>query len=115
MSIKQEFKFTPSDGKEFVTLYQWVDTLSATEQEEFKKAEQRQLAIRQQVISDKKLTIVKNSFTDGAIHDNYVWDESAVENKTLENYKDYDETWVEFWGRYLEETNTKFEIIETNI
>ena len=115
MPVKQEFKYIPPEGKEFITLYQWISTLSKDEQEEFKKAEQRQLEIRQKVISNKKLTIVKNSYTDGAIHDNYVWDESAIKNKPPERYKDYDGKWLSFWSRYLEETGTTFEIVETKI
>jgi hypothetical protein len=113
--IKQEFKYTPREGEELITLHQWVSTLPENEQTEFQQAEQQQLELRQKVIKDKKLTVVKNSRTDATIYDNYVWDESHCENKTIPEYKDYNDIWLSYWNRYLEETGTKFEIIETKI
>ena len=114
MSIKQEFKFTPAEGKELITLHQWVSTLSENEQQEFRAAEQRQLEIRQKIVKNKKLTVIKNS-DDDTTPDNYVWDESQIENKSSDYYKDYDDTWLVYWKRYLSETETKFEIVETKL
>jgi len=114
MPIKQEFKFTPQDGQELITLQQWVSTLPENEQTEFRQAQQRQLEFRQRVVDANKLTVIKNS-DSGAGPDNYIWDDSHVENKTRPEYKECDGVWFCYWNRYLEETKTTFEIIETKI
>jgi thymidylate synthase len=114
MPIKQEFKFTPQEGQELITLHQWVSTLTENEQTEFCQAEQRQLEFRQKVVDVNVLTIINNS-KDNTEPDNYIWDESHVENKTISEYKDCDSVWVCYWNRYLKETGTTFEIIETKI
>jgi hypothetical protein len=112
--VKQEFKFTPAEGKELITLHQWVSTLSENEQEEFRQAEQRQLEFRQKVVESNKLTVIKNS-SDNTVPDDYIWDNAHVENKTILEYKDHDDTWLVYWKRYLAETETKFEIVETKL
>ena len=112
--VKQEFKFTPREGQELITLHQWVATLTENEQEEFRQAEQRQLEFRQKVVESNKLTVIKNS-SDDTVPDDYIWDDAHVENKTKLEYKDHNDLWVSYWFRYLEETGITFEIVETKI
>ena len=114
MPVIQEFVFTPPNGKELITLHQWVSTLPENDREEFVIAESRQLALRQKVVEINKLTVIKNA-EDGITPDTYVWDESQIENKHQDSYKDHDDVWFHYWSRYLTETGTKFEIVEKQI
>jgi hypothetical protein len=118
MSVIQEFVFTPPAGKELVTLHQWVATLPENERNWFVMSEARQLELRQKVVEVNKLAVVKNAKSadeDGIVPDSYVWDESQIENKHQHNYKEHDDVWLQYWNRYLEETGTKFEIVEKQI
>ena len=117
MSIKHEFNLTPQTEQELITLDQWVSTLPADEQIKFQKAERRQRAHRQQMIDANKLTVIEKSenSNDKTILDDYVWDESHCENKSMSEYKKYDNVWLFYWNRYLEETKTTFEIVETKV
>jgi hypothetical protein len=115
MPIKQEFKFTTQKGQELITLVQWVSTLTQNERTEFRQAEQRQLEFRQRVVDANKLTVRINNSKDGKWQEYYIWDDSHVENKTIGEYKDCDCVWFRYWNRYLKETGTTFEIIETKI
>lgn len=107
MGVRHEFKYTVPDGQTFVDLHGWVATLSVSEQEEFRLAQQRQYAIRQEFVDAGVLTVdahkVKNT--------PYIWKDSTAANKN----KPKDPIWAIYWDRYLAETNTKFEIIETEI
>ena len=114
MPVIQEFTFIPPNGKELITLHQWVSSLSDNEREEFALSEARQLELRQKVVEVNKLTVIKNA-EDGITPDTYVWDESQVKNKHQDNYKEHDDVWFHYWNRYLNETGTKFEIVEKQI
>lgn len=111
MAIRQEFKFTPAEGTEFVDINTWITTLSAGEQEEWKEAVTRQHAIRSQYINNGQLQIDKSDPN----RNSYIWDENLVGNKPKYEYKEYDDVWLAYWNRYLTETGTTFEIVETKI
>jgi hypothetical protein len=118
MPIIQEFVFVPPAGKELITLHQWVNTLPENERNEFVMSEARQLELRQKVVEVNKLAVIKNAKSadeDGIVPDSYVWDESQIENKHQDNYKEHDDVWFHYWTRYLTETGTKFEIVEKQI
>jgi hypothetical protein len=106
MSIKHEFKYTTLDNRPFLTIDEWVSTLTKDEQKVFVDAKVRQLKIRQQVIDAGLLSLDA---------DGYVWDEEYVKNKRPGEYKQYDREWLKFWERYLEETKIKVEIVEKQI
>ena len=118
MPIIQEFVFIPPEGQSLTTLHQWVSSLSSDEQTQFQLAESRQLQLRQKIVEVNKLTVIKNAKSAeeaGIIPDSYVWDETHVENKTADQYKEHDDEWLIFWQRYLKETGTRFEIVEKKI
>jgi len=108
MAIRQEFVFTPPEGKEFVDINIWAQDLPAGEREEWLAAVERQLGIRQTVIEQEALRV---DTSNPKLH-SYIWDESAVKDKPPMEYKPYDEVWLKYWNRYLTETGTKFEIKE---
>jgi hypothetical protein len=96
MPVKYSFKYAWPDGVEPKTLDQWVRSLSAQEQEEFRQADVRQKAFRADVIDAGKMKLDGNSA--------YVWkdQEAAQVNKPV------DPTWLIYWNRYLAETQTIF-------
>lgn len=107
MAVKHEFKYTVPAGQKFLDLHEWVATLSVHEQEEFRLAQQRQYKIRQEFVDAGALTVdtIKQKNTP------YIWKDSEAANKN----KPKDPIWAVYWDRYLSETNTIFEIIETEI
>lgn len=110
MAIRHEFKFTPPEGKEFIDVNAWAESLPPDEKAEWDAAVVRQLAIREEYIKHGKLKINKQNGR-GA----YEWDEELVNSKPKFECKEYDEVWITFWNRYLDETGIKFEIVETKI
>jgi hypothetical protein len=107
LAVKHEFKYTVPAGQTFLNLHEWVATLSVREQEEFRLAQQRQYDIRQEFVDAGALTVdpTKQKNTP------YIWKDSESANKN----KPKDPVWAVYWDRYLTETNTTFEIIETEI
>lgn len=111
MAIRHEFKFTPPEGQRFISFDKWAKKLPPEENAEWSAACVRQHKIRDEYIQNGQLQIDRTIVGS----DSYIWDENAVEQKPKFEYKEYDDKWLEFWNRYLEETGTKFEIVETKI
>jgi hypothetical protein len=108
MAIRQEFVFTPPPGKEFIDINIWARDLPDLERQEWLAAVDRQLGIRQKAIDQAALKV---DDSNPKLH-SYVWDEEAIKHKPPMEYKPYDEVWIKYWNRYLEETGTKFEVKE---
>lgn len=113
MAVRQEFRFTPPDGQEYISFDQWSDTLPREEKDRWVAACRRQHAIRAEYVNKGQLKIDRAYSDQGS--DSYVWDENLVESKPQHEYKEYDEEWLTLWNRYLSETGTKFEIVEVKI
>jgi hypothetical protein len=111
MAVRQEFKFTPPEGQEYISFDEWSDKLPPREKAGWVAACARQHAIRAQYVEHGQLEIDKSDPDNNS----YVWDETLVEQKPKFEYKEYDDEWLCFWNRYLEETGIKFEIVETKI
>jgi len=105
MPIRQEFKYKNPTGGPVVYFNQWLTTLPMAEQQEYWHAQQRQSEYRQQCIDQGLLVLDTTVYGD----DKYVWcnAEEATKGKPM------DEVWGIYWRRYLSETGTIFEIIET--
>ena len=103
MSVVWEFRYITPPGQKFIYLYEWIKTLSAAEQEEFKQAQQQQENYRQEKIDDGNLIITGNN--------RYIWkdQETATVNKPT------DRVWQYYFERYLVETGIKFEKIEIKV
>ena len=104
MPVRQEFKYTNPTGEPVVYFNHWLATLPISEQQEYLLAQQRQTEYRQQCI-DKGLLVLG---TTGSGHQ-YVWRDAD----TAATGKPMDAVWGMYWKRYLSETGTIFEIIET--
>jgi hypothetical protein len=97
MPVKNTFTL-PSNNVNFMTLFEWVATLSIEEQDRFRLADQRQVNHRQNAI-DKGHMIIDPQTND------YIW----KDNETAKNGKKTDRVWLEFWHRYVDECNINFE------
>lgn len=111
MAIRQEFKFTPPEGQEYISFDEWSNKLPPNEKAAWVAACARQHAIRAEYVNRGQLEIDQSNTNNNS----YIWDDTLVEQKPKFEYKEYDEEWFEFWNRYLTETGTKFEIVETKI
>jgi hypothetical protein len=105
MTVRQEFKFTSDSGEPVLNITQWASTKLPTEEYlRFQQAVSRQLALRQDYIDSGLLVVDK---TDNSQH-SYIWrDEEAAKNG-----KPWDDEWLTFWNRYLEENKITFNIEE---
>lgn len=90
MPIEQIFIHTTSDGRPFITIHEWVNTLTEEEETEYFLAESRQHAYRQEKIDDGSLTI-------GEYSNSYIWKDS----KTAELGKPNDPVWEAYNNRYI--------------
>jgi hypothetical protein len=98
--VRHKFVVEWGEGSSQLELDDWVRTLPEDQQQEFILAQTRQLQYRKNAIDEGKMYIEK----DGS----YVWKDS----ETAKQGKGYDETWLHFWNRWLEETKAKFYIKE---
>lgn len=111
MAVRQEFRFTPPEGREYISFDQWSDTLPQEEKDRWVAACRRQHAIRAEYVNNGQLKID----TSNRENNSYIWDDNLIESKPQYEYKEYDEEWLSLWNRYLSETGTKFEIVEVKI
>lgn len=109
MPIRQEFVFVPPEGTEFVDINIWAQRLPESERQEWLLAVERQLQLRQRSIDQGQLTVD----TTNSERNCYIWDEHTVKNSRPMEYKPYDDIWLKYWNRYLQETGIKFEVKET--
>ena len=89
MNVKQKFLKQTIDDRPYVSFDEWQQTLSESEIQDFKQAQARQLAYRDEAIArgDMKIDPV-----DG----NYIWkdQETALRGKTTDDiWYDYFERW----------------------
>ena len=105
MPLKQIFKYTYPDNKE-ITIDDWIKTKTPEEQDSFYKSRENNYRIRQVAVDSGRMQLNKND--DGVF---YVWANEDEFNKG----KDHDPIFVEFFNRYLEETNVKFEVITVEV
>jgi hypothetical protein len=105
MAIRQTFKYTGPDGGPAITFQAWLNSIPEADQKEYWAAQARQSAIRQDYI-DRGILILDNSCPG---QNAYVWRDV----ESAENNKPMDEVWGKYWRRYLTETGTVFEIVES--
>jgi hypothetical protein len=108
MSVKQEFLYHTSDGSPAVPLHVWVSALPPDQKQEFIAARQRQLAIRQQYIESGDLVVYSDILSREV---QYVWKDDV----TAQRGKPFDLVWQNYFNRYLEENNIKFENLMTQL
>ena len=102
MPIKQTFEYRGND--EAPNFGDWANSLTGTDFLRWKQAEKNQLALRKSAI-DQGILQVND---DGSYEYNTEW----TVGKEHYEYKEYDEVWLEFWNRYLDETGIVFVINE---
>ena len=117
MPVKTEFHYASNNkGEVPVELYAWLKTLPLDEQQEFKEAEARQLAFRQEAIDRGDMIVVVSENQDrpgnweGKLTD-YVWRDAETEQRG----KQHDPAWLIYWQRYLTECNIKFESVKKEV
>jgi len=96
LSLIQKFNYKSPEGK-FINLEDWLVTLPINEQEEFRRAKERQLVRRQRAIDNGHLILDKEGY--------YVWiDEKTFSKKNHGT----DRVWLSYHFRWLKETNQEF-------
>ena len=102
MPVKHEFKYNNAS----IDLHQWINTLSISEQQTFKEAQDRQFATRQLHIDSGDLKVeIKDSIQY------YVWKDEETERIG----KKQDPIWMQYFNRYLSENNIQFEVVKTKL
>ena len=101
MPILSKFVYTWPDGTVPIMFYDWVNTLSKEEQDEFRLGDIRQKEFRKIVVEQGNMQIT---------NDGYVW----KDKDTMNIGKPTDPTWHRYWNRWQDETGVifKIEIIE---
>ena len=99
MAVRHRFVYSWPPGVTPMTFDQWIHNLSEQEKKDFSEAKQRQIAYRTDAIKNGQMTIDNGT---------YVWRDqtAAAQNKPT------DDTWYQYFKRYLDETNTIFQIEE---
>jgi len=113
MAVAHRFNYSVPEGQKFIRFEDWVSTLSADEQAEFRAAKQRQEDYRQASIDSGDMirdfsSVDPNDPTSQPV---YVW----RDEETARKGKPFDPIWKDYWNRYLAETGIEFDIIETEI
>lgn len=104
MPTRQKFEYRNKNGGPVVPFNEWLQTLSADDQQQYAEAQSRQLAMRQGYIN--RGILILDRTTNG--REDYVWRDADA----AKNGKPMDEVWGIYWRRYLKETGTVLEIIE---
>ena len=102
MAIKWEFENYTTDGSQFISLDQWVATLSEEEQEIYKKADKRQKSYRQEKVTEGKLEVVQ---------DGYIWENEEAEKIN----KEIDPIWSDYFFRWQQETKSSVRLTRKEI
>jgi hypothetical protein len=109
MPVEQEFVYKTQDGQPPMPLHKWVETLSMSEQAQFRAAELRQFDLRDQAIARGDLVLVKDT---GIVNDTvYVWKDDATAAKG----KGTDPEWLAFFSRYQTENGITFEVVNKSV
>jgi hypothetical protein len=107
MAVKHDFQYAVPEGKTFISLYDWVHTLTVAEQQEYADANERQLGFRQAAIESGDLILDESD----PINPSYVWKDEA----TAARGKPTDPIWKTYWERYIRETGIEFNIANTTV
>ena len=100
--VKQTFRLTSSDGNKPLEFYQWANQyLTNKELEQYNLAVSRQTKLRQDAINAGHMIWDKSS-------NSYIWDQEWINGKQSYEFKEYDEEWLMFFNRYLDETGNNF-------
>jgi hypothetical protein len=102
MAINWKFEWYTTDGSPFISIEDWIKTLSVNEQTEFYNADRRQKSHRQEKINEGNLIVSS---------DNYVWKDEQAETVNKEN----DPIWLTYWDRWQIETSSSCRIIREEI
>ena len=102
MPIKWEFEWYTTDGSNFITIDDWIKTLTSEEQEEYREANARHKSYRADAINSGNFDLVDGS---------YVWKDGEAEQHAKPN----DPIWLEYWDRWQRETNSTCRLIRTEI
>ena len=94
MTIEHKFEWFTTDGGPFISLIDWVNTLSVEEQQIFYAAKQQHEEYRQQKVNDGSLVISEIG--------SYIWKDSEA---ALINKKN-DLVWCAYWDRWQVETTS---------
>ena len=109
MPIEQEFVYKTQDGQPPMPLHNWVETLPANQQAQFRAAELRQFDLRDQAVARGDLVVVKDT---GVVNDTvYVWKDEA----TAALGKGTDPVWLAFFARYQKENGITFEVVNKSV
>lgn len=109
MPIKQTFNYTSANGSPHIEFHEWAKTsLSTDEYNRWETSVERQSALRQDAIDAGHMIYDKES-------EAYIWDEAWAEGKNPQELKDWDDEWLEFFNRYLDETKQELTTIEEKI
>ena len=109
MPVEQEFVYKTQDGQPPMPLHKWVETLSMSEQAQFRAAELRQFDLRDQAIARGDLVVVEGT---GNTNDRvYVWKDEATAAKG----KETDPEWLVFFTRYQTEDGITFELANKSV
>ena len=97
MPVVEKFTYSWPEGVTPVTHFEWINRLSPEDRARYDAAAKRQHDHRAQAIAEGRMIM-------DADNHKYTWrdDATAKENKPT------DPEWLEFWYRYLEETQTIF-------
>ena len=102
MPILSKFIYTWPDGTIPIMFYDWINTLSKEEQDEFRQADVRQKEFRKQVVDQGNLEVT---------NDGYVWKDKDA----LTTNKPTDTIWQMYWNRWINETGVQFTIEQKEI
>jgi hypothetical protein len=99
MSVVQRLVFEWPEGVKPILFLDWIKLLPESEQEEFYQSKIRQENFRQQAVDQGRLQEITGN--------HYTW----KNKQEAEINKETDPIWAQFWNRYLQETQTQFNVV----
>jgi hypothetical protein len=102
MAIHWKWVWFTTDGSPFISIEDWVDTLSIEDQNRYRDANIRQKAYRQEKINEGNLVVAD---------DGYIWKDETAEVINKVN----DPIWLEYWDRWQIETSSRWRMVREEI
>ena len=102
MAIRWKFEWFTTDGSPFISIDEWVATLSIEDQNRYRDANIRQKTYRQEKVNEGNLVVAD---------DDYIWKDETAENINKEN----DPIWLEYWDRWQVETSSSCRMVKEEI
>ena len=102
MAIRWKFEWFTTDGSPFISIDEWVATLSIEDQNRYRDANIRQKTYRQEKVNEGNLVVAD---------DDYIWKDETAENINKEN----DPIWLEYWDRWQVETSSSCRMVKEKI